>query len=226
MPQLPRPEDFVAKAEAARPILMSVPPPAEQQTITVNIPKRVVKDKFTGIVYTEIGVSVNYNTEMEVGVEYLVRVNAFRGKVTTIVSKGTTNTTFNVLAARKVAIFLEGDAFKIIPKSSQSFQTLLPENYSIYWEFSVTPIVSGLHNLIIKIGTSDTSELSFSRTEERPVAVKSSVRVVQVKANQLKEHYIRNQVIYNSLGGCLVFLSGFIAVKRNGNANVYIHNKT
>lgn len=208
----PIPITAIAKAEMARPAISVSQEPA--QIVTVEVPKKTVRDGFTGILYTEIAISVNYPTEMEVGSEYTVRVNAFRGKVTTVITKGTTNTTFNILAARKLAVFLEGDAFAIVPKTTQVAQTLLPENYSVYWEFSVIPLKAGTHILRIKIGTSDSNELSFSRIEERFVTVKSSVKIVSVKVNQIKEHYLRNQVIYNSLGGCLVFLSGIITIKK------------
>lgn len=210
-PAPPPPEP--QKAEAPRYAAPKVEERGEHTSI-YEVPTVPIKDPITKIVYVPLGLVVEYNDTMTVGNAYKIVVNAFRGTVEIKTSSKTTTMHFQTIAAKKVSVNLTGDAFKITPKFTNAVQTLLPEGYKLLWEFEVVPLKAGTQTIEIKLLTSDSDAFSVSKSETKTILVTNSIKLVNVKANQLKEHYIRNQVVYNALGGIIVFLSGFIVVKK------------
>jgi hypothetical protein len=182
------------------------------KSITITVPKKEVIDEFTQVKYAQIGVLVIYDKTMKVGKDYSVGVKVFRGTLTET-PKDSSVTMFTGMAAKNVGILLESDAFRIT-SSETVIQTLLPENIANTWLFTVTPIKVGEQVLNVKLGTSDNDHLSFKDPDIKPVVVTSSFGIIRAKLILFKEHYIKNQLFYNALGGIIVFLSGFIVIKK------------
>jgi hypothetical protein len=182
------------------------------KSITITIPKKEVIDSFTQVKYAQIGVLAIYDKIMNIGKDYSVTVKVFRGTLTEN-SNSNTITMFTDMSAKTVGILLESDAF-IIKSKTNTLQTLLPENSANVWSFLVTPVKTGEQILNVKFGTSDTDNLSFKKPDSKQVKVVASIGFIRAKAILFREHYLRNQILYNSLGGIIVFLSGFILVKK------------
>lgn len=183
--------------------------------ITFTVPKKETVDTFTKVNYTQIGVFVMYQKNMKVGKDYPVVVKAFRGTYTEAPANKESVTVFVTMASKNVGILLEGDAFRITPNFTNLTQTLLPEDEANRWDFTVLPLKVGTQLLQVKLGTSDSGDfLAYKDPDTKQVTVETSIGILRVKSILIKEHYIRNQLIYNSLSGIIVFLSGFVAIKK------------
>ena len=180
--------------------------------VTLTVPKKEITDSFTKVKYTQIGVLAIYDKIMRVGKDYPVTIKVFRG---TLTEESNTNsiTMFTSMSAKYVGILLESDSF-IVKSETNIVQTLLPENTANVWNFVVTPTKLGEQKLKIKLGTSDIETLSFREPDSKSVTVIASLSFIRAKGILLREHYIKNQILYTTFGGIIVFLSGFVLVRK------------
>ena len=155
---------------------------------------------------------------MYIGKSYEIKVKTFRGTFTEDNKEAKSIAIFTSLVSKNIGVTLESSGFKII-KQTASPQILLPEGTMNQWIFEVVPIKTGTQSLNIKIGTSNTNDLTFNKIDTKQILVKNSVNWFYAKLLVLKESYLNNQTIYNGIGTIIVFLMGLFKFKKRQRGN-------